>query len=105
MNDQFGFKEEETAYIEASLELTAGDSGEEIDMSAWDEKADIVLPVDDLNGASRAMAGQTRPLGGQWRWQLPRSALERRIDAASVVCAVNQGLDVHPSCDAVLMEG
>jgi len=38
-------------------EASPGDSGpEESDISAWAEKVEPMLPVDDLKGASRAIA-------------------------------------------------
>jgi hypothetical protein len=38
-------------------EESEGESGpEERDISAWAENAELMLPVDDLRGASRAMA-------------------------------------------------
>lgn len=33
----------------------AGDSGEDTDISVCGEKGDMMLPLDDLKGASRAM--------------------------------------------------
>lgn len=53
------------AYIDMNLLESAGESGDETDMSACGEKADIRLPVDDLRGASRAMACTGRNLRDQ----------------------------------------
>lgn len=39
-----------------NCEYSAGDSGDDTDMSVCGEKVDITLPVDDLKGASSAMA-------------------------------------------------
>lgn len=39
----------------------AGEFGDETDISEWDEKLDIILPVEDLSGPSRAMATSDPP--------------------------------------------
>ena len=53
-------RQQAEANIDMNLLETTGESGDEMDMSVCGEKADIRLPVDDLRGASRAMACTTR---------------------------------------------
>lgn len=57
--------------MDMNLEFSAGESGEEMDISLCGEKGDIILPVDDLSGASSAMARRTR-LSGVQRPRLPQ---------------------------------
>lgn len=59
--------------IEGSLFDTAGESGDDTGMSAYGEYDAIRLPVDDLNGASSAMAQSTQATARiyrcQWQWR------------------------------------
>ena len=58
--DSKGTKERE-AYMEGNCAFSAGESGEEIDMSVCGEKGDLIEPVEERKGASRAMAESARP--------------------------------------------
>ena len=69
-DDNDNGERERGAYMDGNLGFTTGESGDETDMSVCGEKGDLIEPVEERRGASRAMTGCTKPrLRMQEQWQ------------------------------------